>query len=518
MFMSRRGSPGALFAVALLSSLGLLMACGVDKVKFRNGNPEETAVLVVSKTEVAVLEGGEATFTVALSRDPEGPVVVSLRASNDDKLAGAPAELRFESADYDVPQTVTVTGKTDRDAANEAVSILVESAGLESVTVAVSVVECPTLAGQDFWMAFNPNYTNNGRREVYVAGAPGTAVTVGAVEAVIPANGIFYIDIGNSQIPAPGVVESGKAFRVTADAPVQVFGNNFIPFTVDAFTAVPIQLLGTDYRAIGYAGSSQSQILVYATEDNTAVTIESQPPISITLNRGQSYLRSASGDITGIRIVADKPVGVNTGDSCIFITAGACDHVEEMLFPVESWASDFFVPLIPQTQTFRVVAAVDATEVRVDGVMVATLAAGGFYTGDSGGKRVQTSKPSQAYIVAHGEPTSQGDPSFILLPGVQNGIDTATFSALSDINANTLVVSMPTAAIPSLRLDGAAVQATWTPYASGDYSHAQIGVAAGVHSLVADQPFIPVVWGERQTESYGYVAGYGYPRATCQLP
>lgn len=516
MFMSRRGSPGALFAVALLSCLGLLMACGVDKVKFRTGNPEDTAVLVVSKTEVAVLEGGEATFTVALSRDPEGPVVVSLRASNDDKLAGAPAELRFESADYDVPQTVTVTGKTDRDAANEAVSILVESAGLETVTVAVSVVECPTLAGQDFWIAFNPNYSNDGRREVYVAGAPGTTVTIAGVEGVIPAAGIFYRDIGNSQIPTAGVIETGKAFQVTADAPVQVFANSFVPFTVDAFTAVPIQLLGTDYRAIGYAGSTASQILVYATEDNTVVTIGAEAPI--TLNRGQSFLRTSSMDATGIRIVSDKPVGVNTGDNCIFITAGACDHVEEMLFPVESWASDFFVPLIPQAQTFRVVAATDGTEVRVDGVLAETLAAGGFYTGTGGGKRVQTSKPSEVYIVAHGESSNQGDPSFILLPGVQNGIDTTTFSALSDINVNTLVVSMPTTAIPSLRLDGAAVQTTWTPYASGDYSHAQIGVAAGSHSLIADQPFIPVVWGERTTESYGYVAGYGYPRATCQLP
>ena len=87
MFICRRGSQRALFAVALLGSLGLSMSCGVDKVKFRTGEPETTAVLVVSKTEVAVLEGGEATFTVALSRDPEGPVVVSLRASNDEKLA-----------------------------------------------------------------------------------------------------------------------------------------------------------------------------------------------------------------------------------------------------------------------------------------------------------------------------------------------------------------------------------------------------------------------------------------------
>ncbi len=514
MFISRRGSSRAFAAVALL---GLwLTGCGVDKVTFRTGGSEDTAQLVVSKTELAVLEGGEATFTVALSANPEGPVVVTVRPNAEDKLAGAPAELRFEPSNFDVPQTVTVTGKLDRDAVNESVSLLVESAGLESVSVAVSVVECPTLAGQDFWVAFTPNYTGGGRRELYVAGAPGTEVTIAATEGVIPANGIFFIDTGLGRVPVPGVVESGKAFQVTASAPVQVFANSFVPFTVDAFTALPIQLLGTDYRAIGYSTSGQAQILVYATEDNTTVTIGAEAPI--TLNRGQSYLRASATDATGIRIASDKPVGVNTGDQCINTGAGACDHVEEMLFPVSSWSSDFFVPLIPQAQQFRVVAATDDTEVRVDGELVATLAAGGFYTGQGGSKRLQTSRPSQAYIIALGESSSEGDPSFILLPGVQNGIDSTTFSALSDINVNTLVVSIPTAAIPSLRLDGATVETQWTRYASGDYSHAQIGVAAGVHTLIADAPFIPVVWGERTTESYGYVAGYGYPRATCQLP
>lgn len=515
MFRSRRGSSSVFAAVVLLGSLWGA-GCGVDKVKFRTGDPEDTAQLVVSKSELAVLEGGEATFTVALSANPEGPVVVTVRPSAEDKLEATPAELRFEPSNFDVPQTVTVTGKLDRDAANESVSLLVESAGLESVTVSVSVVECPTLAGQDFWVAFTPNYTGGGRREIYVAGAPGTVVTIAGNEGVIPANGIFFVDTGLSRIPAPGVVESGKAFQVTASAPVQVFANSFVPFTVDAFTALPIQLLGTDYRAIGYSTSRQAQILVYATEDNTTVTIGAEAPI--TLNRGQSYLRASTTDPTGIRIASDKPVGVNTGDQCINTAAGACDHVEEMLFPVSSWSSDFFVPLIPQAQEFRVVAATDGTEVRVDGVLVETLAAGGFYTGQGGGKRLQTSRPSQAYIIALGEVTNEGDPSFILLPGVQNGIDSTTFSALSDINVNTLVVSIPTAAIPSVRLDGNPVETQWTPYASGDYSHAQIGVAAGAHTLIADQPFIPVVWGERTTESYGYVAGYGYPRATCQLP
>jgi hypothetical protein len=428
--------------------------------------------------------------------------------------------LRFEPDTFDVPQTVTVTGKTDRDATNEMASILVESAGLEPVTVAVSVVECPTLAAQDFWVMLNPNLSASGRREIIVAGSEGTMVTIAAGAPVaIPASGILTVDIGLMRVPAPNTVESGKAFQVSATAPVQVFANNFVSTTVDAFTAVPVQLLGTDYRAIGYPNSisQPSQIAVYAVEDGTTVTIGAGAPF--TLNRGQSFLQSAAGvDPTGTRVVANKPVAVNSGDACLNTGAGACDHVEEMLFPVGSWASDFFVPLLPQPQNFRVVAATDGTVVTVDGQQVATLAAGGFYAGTGGGKRVQTSQPAEVYVIALGQPDGNGDPAFVLLPGVQNAVDAATFSALASDNVNTLIISMPTAAVATLRLDGAPMTPAWTEYSGGGYSYAQIPITYGTHKISADDVFIPVVWGEKSFESYAYVAGYGFPKQRCTLP
>jgi IgGFc binding protein len=503
-------------AIAILG-VGLA-SCGVEKRKFESADP---VALIVSANELAVLEGEQTTFTVALSERPSDPVQVTLRSSAETKLEGAPTELSFQPDTFDVAQTVTVTGKVDRDAVNEAVSIAVESVGLESVTIAVAVIECPTLAAQDFWVLFNPNLSVSGRREIYVAGAAGTLVTIAdAPAAEIPASGILTVDTGLGRVPTPDVVESGKAFQISSSAPVQVFANNFSSTTVDAFTAVPVQLLGTEYRAIGYPNSigQPSQIAVYATADNTTVTIGNGVPI--TLNRGQSFLRSGTSDVTGLRVIADKPVAVNSGDACLNTGAGACDHVEEMLFPVASWASDFYVPVIPQGQNFRVVAASDGTVVTVDGAEVGTLKAGEFYAGSGGGKRVQTSLPSQVYIIALGENNVEGngDPAFILLPGVQNAVDSTTFSALAADNENTLVVSMPTAAIPSLLLDGAAVAAQWAEYASGGHSYVQIPIAAGSHTLTANQAFIPVVWGEKAYESYGYVAGYGYPKATCQLP
>lgn len=494
--------------------LGASLSCGVDKVKFSQPTPE----LVVSETSLKLLEGEHADLMISLTEAPLTSVLVSINSMVADKVQGAPAELTFSPEDYDVPQAVTITGMVDRDANNEMVELTVESPNMETKSVQVSVIECPTLAAQDFLLIFNPN-VGGGRRDVHVAGAPGTMVTIAELAPMpIPASGILTVDTGLMRTPAPNVVESGKAIAVSASAPVQVFANNFLGTTVDAFTAVPVQLLGTDYRAIGFSTSQQSQITVIATEDNTSVTIAAPTPVNVTLNRGQSYMRVGPGDVTGFRVSSDKPIGVNVGDACINTGAGACDHVEEMLFPVTSWASDYFVPLLPQAQSFRVVAAENDTEVLVDGVSVGTLAAGAFYNTLGGGKRVQTSKPSQVYIIAMGEPAGGGDPAFLLLPGVQNGVDSTTFSALAADNVNTLVVSMPTAATASLKLDGAPVQTTWVPYASGDQSYAQIDVTAGSHSLTADQAFTPVVWGEKAFESYAYVAGYGYPKQRCTLP
>lgn len=506
LHVSRVRRAGSLIAAWLLASGAA--ACGNERAPLD---------LVVSESTLRVLEGEQVSFTVALSRRPSRPIAVRLVPSVDLKLQTDPVELSFDKGNWDLAQTVTLTGSVDRDANNESLTLAVEADGLDPVSIEVSVIECPTLAAQDFWVMFNPNNQVAGRRELHVAGAAGTMVTIaGASPVAIPESGILVVDTGLTRVPVPNVVESGKAFSVSATAPVQVFANNFNNFTVDAFTAVPVQLLGKEYRSIGYSTSAQAQIGVYAIEDDTQVTIGTAAPIM--LDRGQSFLRASSGDMTGTLIVSDKPVAVNSGDACINTGAGACDHVEEMLFPVASWASDFFIPTIPQDQVFRVVAATNGTEVRVDGVVVATLMAGQFYPGTGGGKRVQTSAPAQVYVVALGQANGDGDPAFILIPGVQNAVDKATFSALSADNTNSVVVSIPTAAVASLRLDGQAVTPTWVPYASGDYSQAQIPLTVGTHSLAADEPFIPVVWGEKSFESYGYVAGYGYPRASCTLP
>ena len=58
--------------------------------------------------------GGEATYTVALTREPAGAVTVSVTSDNGD-VTVAPSPLTFTAGDWSTGQTVTVTARADAD-------------------------------------------------------------------------------------------------------------------------------------------------------------------------------------------------------------------------------------------------------------------------------------------------------------------------------------------------------------------------------------------------------------------
>ena len=57
--------------------------------------------------------GGTATFTVVLTSAPTGDVTINLSSSDTDRGHGRPASLTFTAANWNVAQTVTVTGVDD---------------------------------------------------------------------------------------------------------------------------------------------------------------------------------------------------------------------------------------------------------------------------------------------------------------------------------------------------------------------------------------------------------------------
>jgi predicted GH43/DUF377 family glycosyl hydrolase len=121
-------------------------------------NDNDTPGITLSNTSLTTTEaGGTATFTVVLNMAPTDDVAIGLSSSNTDEGTVSPASLTFTTANWDQPQTVTVTGVdddppvVDGDAAYTIVTAAASSAdanygGLNAADVSVTNTDDDTAA------------------------------------------------------------------------------------------------------------------------------------------------------------------------------------------------------------------------------------------------------------------------------------------------------------------------------------------------------------------------------------
>ncbi|MEV1285975.1 fibronectin type III domain-containing protein [Micromonospora sp. NPDC049679] len=361
------------------------------------------------------------------------------------------------------------------------------------------------------------------------------SVTAGEVAAV-------PVPTSVATMPLEGTANVG--IHITAGLPITVYGLNFMNGTSDAYVALPTTTLGTRYRALAHKTTQPgypSRLTVLATGDGTTVTVTPKnaiggrpagTPYTVSLNAGQVYTvastttAGAEADVTGALVASDKPVAVYAGVGCGNIGVGACDHIVEAMTPTKSWGTSFLLVRYAKASggdPVRVLADQDGTEVKVDGSVVATLAAGEFYEGTlmaSGGNTgalITTSKPALVaqYMTnnAYGPSgsTVTGDPSSMLVPPYQQYLDSYTLATPgSGFAFNAVNVAIPTSAIGSLTLDGEPVPAgSFAAIGSTGFSSAQLSVGLGTHNLRASAPFGAFAYGANDYNSYAYPGGAG---------
>ena len=96
----------------------------------------DTAGVSVSPARVSTAEGEAATYTLVLDTLPDGPVTITPTSADNGAVSVSPASLTFTTSDWDMSQTVTVTGVQDDDANGETVTIRHRVSGYGSVTAA----------------------------------------------------------------------------------------------------------------------------------------------------------------------------------------------------------------------------------------------------------------------------------------------------------------------------------------------------------------------------------------------
>ncbi len=166
--------------------------------------------VTISKSALPVPEDGAETYTVVLTSEPTATVEVRLTldpASSD--VSARPSLLPFTPADWDAPQTVTVSAADDSDAvADSSVAISHEVSGgdYDSVTaapVAVTIAEndVPTLSVAD--------------AEVSESGSGGDLAVVFQVELSIPSDSEVTADYATSDGSGPGGAAAGPDYEET---------------------------------------------------------------------------------------------------------------------------------------------------------------------------------------------------------------------------------------------------------------------------------------------------------------
>jgi hypothetical protein len=203
------------------------------------------------------------------------------------------------------------------------------------------------------------------------------------------------------------------AIHVTAANPVTVFQLNYSEYSTDGYTALPTSMLGREHVVLAYGNewlpwfqdssgnpslAEGTQFAVVGVQNQTTVTITpslsstDRPagvPYQIELHTGETYRMidetTPGGDFSGTLISSDKPVAVFGGHKSTSLPRGLfgySDHLEEQLPPVDLWGQRYLtLPLATRRNgdTFRVIAARDATEVCVNGAMSARLNRGQWH-------------------------------------------------------------------------------------------------------------------------------------------
>ena len=244
---------------------------------------------------------------------------------------------------------------------------------------------------------------------------------------------------------------------------VVVIGQNYASRSSDTFLALPtVRMFSTHYIYYGISVSSgryDNVVLIVGTEDNTMMNLTATQSVNVKINDTVSSLTSgsqysfivnrlqtvyigSSSDLTGTRIITDKPVSVFSGHECGYVLSLSsyyCDHLIEQIPPTTYWGKTYYIaPLQGRSAyTIRVLAAYNLTEVFMDCNNVKnsyTINVGNsftvthqYYCVIHSNKEILVAQYSPGY----GYDRRTGDPMMMLVPAIDHYSNEINLSTIS---------------------------------------------------------------------------------------
>ena len=432
----------------------------------------------------------------------------------------------------------------------------------------------------EYYLGFFINYrTQSGEISILLTTSDAQPVKY-AIEA--PGVGYYHngtISLGDEVIlnlPLSVQVSSyndqDKGIYLTASSDkITVIGQNLDDHTSDSYFALPIMKLdSTDYvyygisvpRTVVHSEELDNSILIVGTENNTVVkltTVQSVSTIvennvislipgreySFMINRLQTFYIGSLENLSGTKIVADRPVSVFSGHQCGNVpwNIKACDYLIEQVPPTALWGSVYYIaPLANKTSfTIQVRAANDYTIVNIycnDTMESYVINEGGFVNRTSQLQEfcaIYSSKEVLVVQFSHGgnEDNGYGDPMMTLIPATNRYLSKFDFSTIrnpvkSGYNHFVNILVMKQYYQPNMiylvsgGVNRSLVTQQWVPIQVNNSIKAyaaQISISEGVAQIFhtnASAQLMTIVYGFARYDGYGHVGGIGMSKG-CQI-
>lgn len=304
--------------------------------------------------------------------------------------------------------------------------------------------------------------------------------------------------------------EKGIHVYTTGDDPIFVVAENYITvINYGTFLAYPCLTNEADNGYEYYVISSEdpsgflhSQFLLVGCEDDTTITVTPTQSISIpqdpqmaattsvtvesaatshefTLNQMQTLLVSSVSDLTGTKIVSNKPLTVISGHECANIPASesGCEPLSIHVPPSVTWGTKFLLaPFDGRTgqQNFKLISA-EATTI--------AYTCGTTSQGSQGVTSFQFNTDEYCYLESSepllvaqfstgGSIDSKGDPAIAMISPMDQYVSEITFFSLPTGTFASSYISVTVSAehynAESIQLDGAVIDCEWNEIKNRD--------------------------------------------------
>ncbi|MFN7982977.1 MAG: hypothetical protein U0Q11_14050 [Vicinamibacterales bacterium] len=288
-------------------------------VSVTNTDNDTAGVTVTPTSGLMTTEaGGTATFTIVLTSQPTANVTVGLTSSNTAEGTVSPSSVTFTNANWNTPQTVTVTGVDDH---------VVDGA------VAYTIVTAAATSSDVHYNGLNPadvsvSNTDNDTAGITVTPTSGLVTTESGGTATFTvvlntqpsANVSMALTSSNT---AEGTVSPASVTFTSANwsVPQTVTVTGVDDFVLDgpvAYTIVTAAAVSTDSN---YSGLNPSDVSVTNTDNDTVASLQADLVVAIT--DGVTDIRSGENLTYTVTVSNQGPAFVNGATVTVATATGA---------------------------------------------------------------------------------------------------------------------------------------------------------------------------------------------------